>query len=188
MEFFLASFLLRNGLSLEDIETVHLLPPDFVAAMVEGTVDAVIIREPYLGRIQEEVRDSEILHWPAQNMQAIFWLLAGREQFITQHPQAIEKFLHALQQAESRYLSNPEKNIEILMQYEGLDQRLFKTLQSKIDYRLSLKQELILALEGEARWLIRSQYSDAQEVPNFLESIYFDALEAVKPDGVDIVH
>ena len=43
-------------------------------------------------------------------------------------------------------------------------------------------------MEDEARWHIENEYTDAKEVPNYLDQIYFDALESVNPDAVNIIH
>ncbi len=59
---------------------------------------------------------------------------------------------------------------------------------AKNNFILSLSQVLIIAMEDEARWAIKNNLTDATEVPNYLDYIYFDALEAVKPDAVNIIH
>lgn len=57
-----------------------------------------------------------------------------------------------------------------------------------IEYKLSLEKTLLIAMEDEARWHIEKQYTDIKKVPNYLDKIYFDALESVNPGAVNIIH
>jgi NitT/TauT family transport system substrate-binding protein len=50
-----------------------------------------------------------------------------------------------------------------------------------------LEFSLVIAMNDEAHWIIHNDLSVEKEVPNFLDSIYLDGLEAVKPNAVNIV-
>ena len=52
---------------------------------------------------------------------------------------------------------------------------------------VSLEQQLLLTLEDEARWTISEGLADKKEVPNYLDFIYLEGLEAVKPEAVTIL-
>jgi NitT/TauT family transport system substrate-binding protein len=54
-------------------------------------------------------------------------------------------------------------------------------------FELFLDQAILTILENEARWAIRNKLTDGKKVPNYLNFIYFDTLEAVKPKGVNII-
>ena len=43
-------------------------------------------------------------------------------------------------------------------------------------------------MEREAKWAMRNNLVEKGEVPNYLDSFYFDALDKVKPEAVTIVH
>ena len=57
-----------------------------------------------------------------------------------------------------------------------------------IDYKLSLDKTLLIAMEDEARWHIENDYTEAKEVPNYFDQIYFRAPESVNPDAISITH
>jgi len=63
--------------------------------------------------------------------------------------------------------------------------------ESKIQnlkYRvLMLDQTILVSLEDEARWAMKERLTDKKEVPNYLDFIYVDALEQVKPETVTII-
>ena len=52
---------------------------------------------------------------------------------------------------------------------------------------LSLDQSLIVAMEDEARWMIINNLTTEKQVPDFLDYIYMNGLEAVNPNAVDII-
>ncbi len=42
-------------------------------------------------------------------------------------------------------------------------------------------------MEDEARWAMKEGLTDKKEVPNYLDFIFMDALELVKPEAVTII-
>ena len=43
------------------------------------------------------------------------------------------------------------------------------------------------AMEDEARWRIENNMTAATEIPSYLDYVYLDALEEVKPEAVTII-
>jgi NitT/TauT family transport system substrate-binding protein len=62
-----------------------------------------------------------------------------------------------------------------------------ETVWSQNQFSLSLDQSLVAAMEDEARWMIANGLTSETEVPNFLDYIYMDGLQAVKPEAVNII-
>ncbi len=58
---------------------------------------------------------------------------------------------------------------------------------SNFKHSVALDQELLISMEDKARWVIENKLTDAKKVPNYLNFIYFDALEAVKPERISII-
>jgi NitT/TauT family transport system substrate-binding protein len=46
---------------------------------------------------------------------------------------------------------------------------------------------MLITFEDQARWRIKQGLTDATEVPNYLDYIYLDALEEVKPEAIGII-
>ncbi len=55
------------------------------------------------------------------------------------------------------------------------------------EFAVILPQAMLIAFEDQARWRIKRGLTDATEVPNYLNYIYMDALEEVKPEAVSII-
>src|SRR5574340_463465 len=98
-EFFLARFLILNGMDFQDIKVVYLEPARIVAAFSKGAIDAASIWEPFTSEIKQRL-GTKAVSWPAQNELAFYFLLLSREKWVKEHPAAIERFLKAMVQAE----------------------------------------------------------------------------------------
>jgi NitT/TauT family transport system substrate-binding protein len=55
------------------------------------------------------------------------------------------------------------------------------------EFSLSLDQSLILAMEDEARWMIKNNLTKEKQIPDFVNYIYTDGLKAIKPEAVRII-
>ena len=55
-------------------------------------------------------------------------------------------------------------------------------------FKMGLDQGLILALEDESRWAVDTSLVPARPMPNFLDYMYLDALVAVDPAAVTVIH
>jgi ABC-type nitrate/sulfonate/bicarbonate transport system substrate-binding protein len=187
LEFCLDRFLIRHGLRLNDIEILNLLPLGIEKSILEGRSDAVVFREPMIGRIKAGLEGNWV-NWQVQDKRYVFWIVACAEIYVAQHPKAIKQFLQALRKAELFYLNNPQEAIDTIVRKGNLSADFVELMLPKIEYKLSLEKELLIAMEDETRWHIEKQYSDTKEVPNYLDRIYFDALEFVKPDAINIIH
>jgi len=56
------------------------------------------------------------------------------------------------------------------------------------EFIVILSQAMLILFEDQARWRIKNKLTDATEVPNYLNYIYCDTLEAVKPEACTIIH
>ena len=154
---------------------MNLLPPDMEKSILEGTADAVVFREPMIGRIQAGLGDNW-KSWSVQNRQNVFWLVACKDTYVSRHSKLLEQFLRAVRKAELFYLDDSQKANDIIIRKGSLNAELFERMLPKIEYKLSLEKTLLLAMEDEARWHIENQYTDTKAVPNYLYQIYFSAL------------
>jgi NitT/TauT family transport system substrate-binding protein len=187
LEFSLDRFLVNYELSLKDLEILDLLPPGIEKSILEGAADAMVFREPMTSRVKAELGDNWI-SWPVQGKQNVFWIVACKDTYIRQHSKLLEQFLRALRKAELFYLDDAQKANDIIITKGSLNKELFARMLPTIKYKLSLEKTLLIAMEDEARWHIENQYADTKKVPNYLDQIYFGALETVNPDAVSITH
>lgn len=186
-EFFLGTFLLLNELSLEDVEIVDLRPPDLPEAILNGDTDATATWATYVYSIINSLGENAII-WDAQSGQPYYWLAVGTEDLIDTRPAAVERFLKAMVQAEEFLIMNEAAAQGIVLAHPDVEKAYLQFAWPKQRYDVVLPQHLLLALENEAKWSIDNNLTDKRKVPNYLDFVYLDGLEVVKPKAVTIIH
>ena len=185
-EFFLGRFLTFNDLALEDVEIVGMNPSELVDAMVDGTIDAAMIWEPNVYRISSKLGNN-LITFPGQSGRDFYFLMVATDEVITARREAISQFLNALVAAENYIQRFPEKAKDIVTERLDLEEDYVASVWPKNDFTTSLPQSLVLAMDDEARWRIANGLTDKIVVPNYLDYLYLDGLEALKPEAVSII-
>jgi ABC-type nitrate/sulfonate/bicarbonate transport system substrate-binding protein len=185
-EFFLFSFLLHAGLGAEDIKLVDKDPSGLSEALRAGEIDAFSLREPHVFRAQEELGNKAIT-LPLSGAYTATFNVVSLSDFIERKPHLVKRLLQALLQAEEFVKNNREETIDIISQDLQLDRGYLDGTWEESKFTLALDQSLILTMEDEARWAIKNNLTSAKKVPNYLDLVYLDALEAVKPEAVTII-
>ncbi len=184
-EYYLGRTLLFNNLSLQDVELVAVHPPEMPDAIAQGKVDATITWHPHNYQIQKRLGDNALV-WSAQGGQDGYWVVFCRTEFVQQYPQRIKRFLNALIQAEEFVKNNDSEAKEIIARRVNLDLAYIEAVWSDFYFTVNLPQSMIIIMEHQARWKIENKLTVKTEVPNYLNYVYLDALEEVKPEAVTI--
>jgi NitT/TauT family transport system substrate-binding protein len=187
LDFQLGRFLDLHGLSIRNVELVNGTLKQSADAIARGDIDAVMSIPPFIGDVQAQLGDNAVL-WPAQNSQPFHSLVLGLNEWIAQHPVAVERFLKAMRQAEDYIAQNPDQAKAILKKRLNFTDDEVDRVWSQNQFALSLDQSLIAAMEDEARWMIKNGLTTEKDIPDFLNYLYLDGLEAVKPEAVSIIH
>ncbi|MCX9012390.1 MAG: NrtA/SsuA/CpmA family ABC transporter substrate-binding protein [Candidatus Methanoperedens sp.] len=185
-EFYLGRFLELHGMTAQDVTVVDIPAQESVDAIVSGRVDGVIVWEPYSSKIRVQLAD-KVVALPVQNNQPGYGVVAGRNNWIADHPEVVNRFLKSLAQAEDYLIRNPAQAKTIVRKQLNYDDIFTEIIWSENQFSLSLDQSLILAMEDEARWMIKNNLTTEKAVPNFLDYIYVDGLKAIKPGSVNII-
>jgi len=187
-EYFLWAFLIRHKLAPDSVTPVDMPPGQMVKALASGTIDAVSTWEPIRSNAHSALADNA-LSFTAADAYTVTQVVVGRSEFLKARPGAIEKLVQALLKAEAFNRSEPQQALRLVADQLKLD---VKTLESSgwkdFAFKVDLRQSLLVTLEDEARWAMARGYVDKGPVPNFLPHLYLDALLAVQPDRVTVVH
>jgi len=185
--FFMVTFFLVNSMDLEDVEIVGMKPSEMVDAIVSGDVDAIFAWEPNILNAQKLLGDNAILLTSDVGYTATFNLVSKND-FIGNNSELLKKVIRALVKAEEFAKNNRGESVDIIASRLETDREDIDTLWDDYKFRVSLPQFLLVTLEDEARWYIESNLTNTTGVPNYLDYIYMDALESVKPEAVTIIH
>jgi ABC-type nitrate/sulfonate/bicarbonate transport system substrate-binding protein len=187
-EYFLWAFLIRHKLAPDSVTLVDMPPGRMVQELANGTVDAVSTWEPIRTKAHAALADNARSFTGADAYTAI-QVVAGRSEFLKAHPVAIEKLMRALLKAEAFNRSEPQQALGFVADRLKLEpQALLESGWKDFQLRVDLRQSQLVSLEDEARWAMARGYADKGPVPNFLPHLHLDALLAVRPERVTVVH
>jgi sulfonate transport system substrate-binding protein len=185
-DFFMHAFLIAHGISRNDIKVVNLNPEEMPHALASGNVDAVSAFHPYLHQAQKNIGDRGIIFYDEDIYTQTFNIVASQD-FVNKNPDKIKKFLRALIRAEDFVRQNPEEAQKIVADTSGIDAGIVREVWADNSFGVALDQTLLLAMEDESQWAIKNRLTDTANVPNYLNFIYLEGLQAVKPAAVRIL-
>jgi NitT/TauT family transport system substrate-binding protein len=119
--FFLLYILDDYGLSSEDIDLRPMDPDKASAAFVAGDVDVAVTWEPHLSHVQENRPDGKTFLTSSDYPGLIVDILVFREDFIEDHPEAVQAFVDAWYEALEFIETNPDEAHEIIGNTMDLD-------------------------------------------------------------------
>ena len=183
-EFSLGLFLTFHGLSEKDVELVDLKPSEIVEAVVNGDVDAGFTWDPKVYDMKQALGDNAI-SWPGHS--DFYFVVIAKKDWIENNPAAAERFMKSLLEAEDYIKDNSEEAKEFVKNRFDYESDYIDYSWPKQEFAVILEQAMLIAFEDQARWRIERGLTHATEVPNYLDYICLDALEAARPDAVTII-
>jgi NitT/TauT family transport system substrate-binding protein len=183
----LGTFLAFNHLSLKDVALVDLNPAQMARAISNGDVDAIIVWDPYTYQIKKLLGENAI-GWSGQSGQDFYFLLITREDIIKDNPLAINRFLKAMVQAEEFIIRANKEAKKIIASRLNTEPTYIQSVWAKNRFTVYLLQDILIAMEDEAGWMIKNHLTDKAKIPNYLHFIYLNGLKLVKPKGVTVIH
>jgi ABC-type nitrate/sulfonate/bicarbonate transport system substrate-binding protein len=186
-EFHLGRLLMLHGMTMQDITLVDVkTPAGWVNAVADGDIDAISTAQPYANSARDRLGANAVV-LPAQGSQPVFGLIVSTDDWIRDHPDIAARFLTALAQAEEYLHTHPAESRAIVQNRLNLDAGYMDTVWQQNQFALSLDQSLITAMEGEARWMIANNLTNATTIPDFHDYIATESLSSVKPASVNII-
>ena len=183
-EFQLGVFLVFNGLLYEDIEVVDLKPSEMAGAISNGDIDALFTWDPYLYKIKNELGENAISWHGGEDF---YFVLLAKEDWIKNNPEAAKRFIKSISEAEDYIKGNSKESKEFVMDRFHYEPDYISYSWPNQEFAVILSQAMLVAFDDQARWRMKRGLTDAREIPNYLDHIYMDALEEVKPEAVTII-
>lgn len=136
--------------------------------------------------VYKKLGDQGVL-FTAKGIYNPFFIVAATKAFIHSHPQVVEKFIRALYNASQFIIANPRSSRAIVSRYLKIDCHVLEELGATYLFNVTLEQSLVLELENQTHWSIRSKKTVPKQLPNYLDFIYIDALKKVAPQNMTII-
>lgn len=185
-QFYLARFLALNNIDLQNVSQINVPTTQYVTAIVNGTVDAVVVSDSSIAPIEQQLPNDTVV-WSVQNTQLLNFVVSGRNDWILQHPYLVTSFLKSLAQAQDYLVNHPAGAQAIVQKRLNITSSAMAEKWSSHQFSLSLDQSLVATMEDEARWMINNNLTNQTVVPDFLNYMYINGLKSVKPDSVNII-
>ncbi len=183
-EFFLDLMLVVQNIPSDEVRKLNLSPLDQVKAILKGEVDAVVLWDPFVSSICNEL-GANAFNESAQSGQSYYFVLLGTEDLVKKRPHAVQGFVSSLISAEE-FLKNHRNEAKMIVA-EKLGLKNLSSLWAKTSFEVCLDHPLILTMEAQMRWINPCINADPSEMPNLLKFIYFDALRSVRPERIKML-
>lgn len=187
VHFFLHMFLLQNGMTVSDVQLSFLKPDDLVPALADGRIDAFSMREPFISQAAKAVGENAVIFAKPGLYRKTFNVVVSRE-LLKSRPNVAPRIVQALVMAEGFALTYPQEAIAIVAKALGSKDSEIAAMWPDSNLKVSLDQSLLIGLEDEAQWIIGNKLSNVSHAPSYLELVHLDALKAVDPILVSVIH
>jgi len=184
--FALDAILVSHAISRKDVEVVNLKAEDAPDALARGDVDAASTFTPYVEYAQKKLGERAIT-FRNKDIYKYHFFVVAKQEYIQKNPEKVQKILRALVRAENFARGNLAEVQKIVADTSGIEMGVVHDSWGDATLAVTLDQALIFALEDESRWAISKGLTNEKKVPNYLDYIYFDGLNSVKPDAVRIL-
>lgn len=184
-EYSLSVFLALNQMTTNDVSVVGLAPGDIVAAIAAGRIDAAITWQPHVQTI-ETALGANAASFSGEGFD-VYLLLVMPADRVAGNERALRRLLRALVRAEDWVREHPADARAYLARRFGLDTAYLDAQWPRMNLALSLPQEILVVMDGEARWLARRNARSDAAIPNFAGFIRADELKSVKPSAVTVL-
>lgn len=187
-EYFLWAFLIRHRLAPDAVTLIDVAPAELDKQLAAGELDAIAAWQPTRFRAEAALGEGGItLIEP--NAYTATYVVAGHGDYLRQHPKAMQKLVRALLKAEAFLRAEPRQAQQLVADRLGVAAEALQSSWRDQEFRVDLLQPQMITLEDQARWaMARGHAPKDAVVPNFLPHLYLDALLAVQPSRITVVH
>lgn len=138
------------GLTLKDIESVYLPPPDANVAFSQGKVDAWIVWDPFVTRAVQRKFGRVLKDSTGYRDLGVFY--STSRQFYQAHPEVIKVFLEELEKVEIWCRAHRKEMADIVSPEVGIDVPTLEQMYEKLEWGLQpITEQIINKQEGVAK-------------------------------------
>ena len=139
-----------------EVSLVNIPPAELATALGNGSVDAIVIRQPQVLRLKE-TSGAKVLHtWPFRFVSIM------RTQFIEANPGVVGKYVAALREAMFFIAQNKEQASIWFGEYLRMDPKIIRTVsEDDPNYNVSAINEINVSVDDKSRSLLAKWFDDA---------------------------
>lgn len=171
----------KFNLDAKDYKTIQVQPPEMVAALQRGDVDAFISWEPWLTRAVSEIPGTKVVQDNEGVMEASTYMYLSRK-WAEANPKAAQAYVKAMIEATDFINSNRDEAAKLTASHLKMDPKLTQSLMEKLTFAIQLTPASKARIETVAEQLKEAgRLKKPFDVATFF---YPDPLKAVAPAKV----
>lgn len=180
--YYLHNLLRISGVAEETVTVVPCEPQGLAALLAAGEVDAVGAWDRLIPELTATLGADAAVFSPDE-LYRFTWNLVAERGWAEREPEVAARFLTAVVRASVVLEREPEALRRHAIQVLGLPAPPEPV--DRYHYRITLDQTLLLMMEQQARWALRTQRD--QPLPNLLDALDPRPLRRVAPDAVTLI-
>lgn len=186
LTYFLDAMLQVHGIPSESVGLVDLPTPEIVRRLLSGNIDAAVLYQPILAEVEQQMGDRiSVLY--GEDIYSNRFFLTGKTAYIDGHPHEIRRILSGLIAANASIQSDPIVARKLVADAIKVKDETLARIFDPDAFMVSLDQAMLLALDDQTRWAMKRGLVKAGPIPNYLNSIKYQHLEALLPGAVTVV-
>ena len=184
--FFLHSFLIKNGMTEDDVSVQFDAFESVTRSLIDGRLDAVSLREPFIAQLSEALGDDFVV-FEEHGLYAKTMNLCVSAGDAAPDADVQRRLIRSLLDAEAAGVAQGVENtrIEIAEAIGISPEGLCVCIIS--EGAVGLDQSLLLTFEDQARWARTSGVARHDRDVDFLELINTSVLDEIAPERVTVV-
>jgi len=184
--FFLAEFLADHELLMSDVEIIHFKTVDLPNALKDKKVDAISVWQPHT-HTAEQLLPANVLRLPNLDIYRTTFNFATMKSYAQDHKGVLERFTKALIRSSAFIQTNREESQKIVAEALKMEIETVNVLWDGYNFKISLDQALLVSWDNIALWAIANDFIDKKTIPNYLNFIYLEPLDAIEPNAITII-
>ncbi len=155
----------------DKVSLINIAPAELAIALANKSVDAIVIRQPQVLKLQQQ-SGAQILHsWPFRFVSIV------KTKFIAEHPAEVAKYLAALRRAILFIAQNHQKSADWFGEYLRTDPAIIEAVSKDDPFYLATGLDQIdISVNPDDRALIAKWASDAFEQKMIKRPLDLDSL------------
>jgi len=183
---YLARYLAEQQIDMNKLELRTMTPPAMQAAMLNGTVDAASVWQPFRYNVKKALGD-KVVEFNSKDAYVAYALIAARAGTIEKHRDNIKKVINAVMLSEDWIKNNKDEGIAILAEELKMDKGVLASVWDEYKLTVRLDQGLLKLIEDEGKWISETQESfKGKPVPSYKAAVNPEILRDLSADRVTV--
>ena len=172
----LALLLSKEGLTLNDVQSVNLGAGDQPAALASGEVDAIVIWEQYISQLTSDGTAKVIAD--GTGVKRGNMVTYAVSDYANKNPKVIEAYIKALNRADEVKKNEPEKAAEAVAEDFGVNKELMLKIIPNFTFSTEFTEDDIAEIKNVKDFSLESGIiSKDVDIDSFINKKYLDAIK-----------